>query len=116
MLRRLVDEAARELGIDRLELRRRNLIGRFPHRTPLGLEYDSGDYDRCLELAVRSGGLEACAAPAGRPAGGARAAEGAVGHASGRKVTGTGVALYVERAGGQWESAEIAVAARRPRS
>ncbi len=111
MLEGLVDQAARELGIDRLELRRRNLIGRFPHRTPLGLEYDSGAYDRCLELAVRSGGLDGYAAPArgARPAGPARSEGGAAGHASGCKVTGSGVALYVERAGGQWESAEIAL-------
>ncbi len=58
MLERLVDEAARELGIDRIELRRRNLIRRFPHRTPLGHEYDSGDYERCLRLAVELGQLE----------------------------------------------------------
>jgi carbon-monoxide dehydrogenase large subunit len=57
MLERLVDQAARELGIDRIELRRRNLIRRFPHRTPLGLQYDSGDYERCLDLAVELAGL-----------------------------------------------------------
>jgi carbon-monoxide dehydrogenase large subunit len=64
MLERLVDHAALELGIDRIELRRRNLIRRFPHRTPMGHEYDSGDYERCLDLAVELGGLRT-----GRPAG-----------------------------------------------
>jgi carbon-monoxide dehydrogenase large subunit len=92
MLEGLVDQAARELGIDRIELRRRNLIRGFPHRTPMGHEYDSGDYERCLDLAVELGG-------AGTPGPGAD--DGA------DTVTGTGVALYVERAGGQWESAEI---------
>jgi carbon-monoxide dehydrogenase large subunit len=45
LLERLVDEAARETGIDRIELRRRNLIPKeaFPYRTPVGSTYDSGD-------------------------------------------------------------------------
>ena len=57
MLERLVDMAARELGMDRIELRRRNLIApdQFPYRTPTGNIYDSGNYpavlDRLLELA-----------------------------------------------------------------
>jgi carbon-monoxide dehydrogenase large subunit len=94
MLERLVDRAARELGIDRIELRRRNLVRRFPHQTPLGWIYDSGDYERCLNLAVELGGLE-------------REPAGPTIDTAGPTVTGTGVALYVERAGGQWESAEI---------
>lgn len=54
VLERLVDDAAAQLGIDRVELRRRNLIRRdeFPYRTPQGNEYDSGDYERVLDLAV----------------------------------------------------------------
>ncbi len=42
---RLVDEAARETGIDRIELRRRNLIAKadYPYKTPAGSTYDSGD-------------------------------------------------------------------------
>jgi CO/xanthine dehydrogenase Mo-binding subunit len=54
VLERLVDEAAVQLGIDRVELRRRNLIGadEFPYRTPHGNEYDSGDYERVLDLAT----------------------------------------------------------------
>jgi CO/xanthine dehydrogenase Mo-binding subunit len=57
MLERLVDLAARELGMDRVELRRRNLItpDQFPYRTPTGNLYDSGNYqavlDRLLEVA-----------------------------------------------------------------
>jgi carbon-monoxide dehydrogenase large subunit len=83
LLERTVDAAARELGIDAVELRRRNLIADFPHETPLGFTYDSGDYARCLDDAVDLIGDP----PAGRR-------------------VGRGVALYVERAGGQWESAE----------
>jgi carbon-monoxide dehydrogenase large subunit len=42
---RLVDEAARVTGIDRIELRRRNLLPKeaFPYKTPTGSTYDSGD-------------------------------------------------------------------------
>ena len=90
MLERTVDQAARELGIDRFELRRRNLIRAFPHRTPLGHTLDSGDYARCLELALEHGSFSVEAATV---------APGS--------VVGTGVALYTERAGGQWESAEV---------
>ena len=45
MMERLVDEAAIEMKIDRVELRRRNLIPKeaFPYKTPTGNEYDSGD-------------------------------------------------------------------------
>jgi CO/xanthine dehydrogenase Mo-binding subunit len=51
MLERLVDMAARELGMDRVELRRRNLItpDQFPYRTPTGNLYDSGNYQAVLE-------------------------------------------------------------------
>lgn len=51
---RLVDQAARELGIDPAELRRRNFVppGKFPFTTATGLTYDSADYARCLDDAL----------------------------------------------------------------
>ena len=56
---RIVETAARELGIDPGELRRRNFIRTFPYATPVGLTYDTGDYDatlnRATELAEVSG-------------------------------------------------------------
>lgn len=54
VLERLIEKAARETGIDRVEIRRRNFIAadQFPYRTPLGLEYDSGDHEKTLELAL----------------------------------------------------------------
>lgn len=54
LLERLVDKAARETGIDRIELRRRNFIGKdsFPYQTPVALQYDSGDYQACLDKAL----------------------------------------------------------------
>ena len=56
VLERLVDKAARELGMDRVEIRRKNLItpDMFPYRTPAGNIYDAGNYqgvlDKVLEL------------------------------------------------------------------
>ncbi|MEI7760850.1 MAG: xanthine dehydrogenase family protein molybdopterin-binding subunit [Thermoleophilia bacterium] len=50
ILERLVDLAARDLDLDRVEIRRRNLIpaGSFPYRTPTGNIYDSGNYQGVL--------------------------------------------------------------------
>ena len=58
---RLMDAAADELGIDRVELRRRNLVAseRLPYRTVTQLEYDCGDFranlERALTLSDRAG-------------------------------------------------------------
>ncbi|GEL26292.1 carbon monoxide dehydrogenase [Pseudonocardia sulfidoxydans NBRC 16205] len=56
-----VDAAARDLGMDRLELRRRNFIQpeEFPYRIPSGTEYDSGDYPAVVDKAVRAADLPA---------------------------------------------------------
>ena len=53
-LERLIDIAAGRLGIDRLEIRRRNLIHReqLPYRTAMGLSYDSGDFPGNMERAA----------------------------------------------------------------
>lgn len=53
-LERVMDLAAERLGLDPVEIRRRNLIaaGAFPYRTPLGGIYDSGDYQAVVERAV----------------------------------------------------------------
>src|SRR6185369_10896772 len=54
LIERLVDEAARTLGLDPVELRRRNLIpaGAFPYTTATGQVYDSGDYLTALDRAL----------------------------------------------------------------
>jgi carbon-monoxide dehydrogenase large subunit len=88
---RAVDDAARTLGIEPADLRRRNLVRSFPYASALGLTYDSGDYERCLELALRA------VEPEHR--------------ADQRVVVGTGFALYVERSGGVFESADVTVGA-----
>ena len=55
LVERLVDEAARITGIDRIELRRRNLLRKdaFPYKTPTGSTYDSGDPEGLLTHALR---------------------------------------------------------------
>jgi len=59
VVERIVETAARELGIDPAELRRRNFITSFPYATPVGLTYDTGDYEatmgRAIELADVAG-------------------------------------------------------------
>jgi carbon-monoxide dehydrogenase large subunit len=54
LLERLVDVAARDLGMDPLDLRRKNLIPKeaFPYQTPVAFLYDSGDYHRLFDKAV----------------------------------------------------------------
>jgi 2-furoyl-CoA dehydrogenase large subunit len=49
-----IDKIARHLAIDRIELRRRNLIGpsEFPYRIPSGTTYDSGDYETVMNKAL----------------------------------------------------------------
>jgi carbon-monoxide dehydrogenase large subunit len=95
-IERLVDRAAAELGLDRVEIRRRNVIppGAFPYRSPLGHTYDSGDYagalDAVLELSRWDDVL----------------AERDTLRAAGR-LAGAGLALYVERAGPGWETARL---------
>jgi aerobic carbon-monoxide dehydrogenase large subunit len=51
MIETVLDEAARELGMDRLEIRRRNFIPKedFPAEVALGIVYDSGDYHGALD-------------------------------------------------------------------
>jgi len=89
VIERLIDQAAGALSIDRVELRRRNLIpaAAMPYRTPNGPIYDSGEFetvmDRTLELADWKG------FPARR----------AASERSGR-LRGIGLACFLEVAGG----------------
>jgi aerobic carbon-monoxide dehydrogenase large subunit len=61
---RLIDIAARELALDPVELRRRNLIGRqalpfdrgIPYRDGMPVVYDSGDYQALLDAAIERSG------------------------------------------------------------
>ncbi|NQV55445.1 MAG: xanthine dehydrogenase family protein molybdopterin-binding subunit, partial [Rhodospirillales bacterium] len=54
ILERLVDRAAREMGIDQVAIRRKNFIqpDQFPYQTPVALTYDSGYYNGTLDAAL----------------------------------------------------------------
>jgi carbon-monoxide dehydrogenase large subunit len=87
-LERLVEFAARKLGVEPTDLRRRNLVpaAAMPYATPLGLIYDSGDFARNLDQALRSADVAGFAAR--------RAAASARGH-----YRGIGQAVYIEQSG-----------------
>ncbi len=52
VVERLVEVAARELGMDPAKFRKKNYIKRFPHQTPVIMNYDVGDYGASLEKAL----------------------------------------------------------------
>ena len=54
VIERLIDTAAAQLGIDRVDLRRRNLIpeSAMPYRTPFGVNYDCGAFERGMDAAL----------------------------------------------------------------
>ncbi|RID93422.1 xanthine dehydrogenase family protein molybdopterin-binding subunit [Gemmobacter lutimaris] len=87
-LERLVDKAARELGVSPVELRRQNFIkpDQFPYQTPVAVVYDTGNYDATMDKLLEISDY------AGFPA---RAAEA---KARG-KWRGFGVAHYIEACG-----------------
>jgi carbon-monoxide dehydrogenase large subunit len=88
MLERLVDACAKDTGIDRVEIRRKNFIpsDAFPYQTPVALQYDSGNYQATLDACLKEAdyaGFEA-----------RRAAAAAKG-----KLRGIGVSTYLEACG-----------------
>jgi len=101
-LERLVDTAARELGLDRIELRRKNLVRpeAMPYRNAVGMNYDSGTYEANMDLAMRVAdwsGFEARRRTA----------------AERGKLLGRGLSNYVESSiGSPKERAEINVTAK----
>ena len=59
-LERVIDKAARELGIDPVEIRRRNFVkpDQFPYTTPVALQYDTGNYDATMDKLVEIADLD----------------------------------------------------------
>jgi carbon-monoxide dehydrogenase large subunit len=98
MLEQLIDEAARELQLDPIALRRRNLIQAeaMPYQTALGFVYDSGNYPALLERVLAMANI------------GKMREDQTLARLEGR-VVGVGVAFYVERSGGYWESAAASI-------
>src|SRR4029434_8282366 len=62
VVERIVETAARELKIDPAELRRKNFIRTFPYTTPVGLTYDTGDYEATLARALEVADVKGYAA------------------------------------------------------
>ena len=60
IVERLVDRAARETGISQTDIRRRNFIpsDAFPYQTPVALQYDTGDYNATLDLALKQADVD----------------------------------------------------------
>jgi carbon-monoxide dehydrogenase large subunit len=55
VIERLMEKSANKLGLSPIEIRRRNFIrpGQFPYETPTGRAYDSGEYERLLDAALK---------------------------------------------------------------
>ncbi|HIE88974.1 MAG TPA: xanthine dehydrogenase family protein molybdopterin-binding subunit [Gammaproteobacteria bacterium] len=112
LVERIVDLAAKELGVDPAELRRKNMIqpADFPYQTPVALEYDIGDYEASLNKALEMADYAGFAN---------RKADS---EANG-KLRGIGLSCYIEACGlapsalagalgagvGLWESGEVRV-------
>ncbi|MBI2526361.1 MAG: xanthine dehydrogenase family protein molybdopterin-binding subunit [Candidatus Rokubacteria bacterium] len=98
VVERLMDKAARALGMDPAEIRRLNFVPRaaFPYRTATGNTYDSGDYAAALACCLEAAGYEALRA------------EQREARARG-EVTGIGVISYVEPSALGWESGSVRV-------
>jgi carbon-monoxide dehydrogenase large subunit len=94
-IERAMDLFAAEIGVDPVEVRRRNLIapGDFPYRNAMGVTYDSGDYQRALDLAVEKAGYQQL-----------RAEQSARRQAGSNRQLGIGVSVYVEITNGTRES------------
>ena len=85
-LERVIDVAARELGVDPIALRRQNFITEFPYATPVAVEYDTGDYEGTMKALETMADFDGFAA---------RRAES---EANG-KLRGLGVNCYIEACG-----------------
>ncbi len=110
VVERMMETAAREMGLDPAELRRRNFIQSFPHQTPVLMAYDAGDFPKILEMAQETADVAGFAT---------RKAEAA----SRGKLRGIGYSTFIEACGlapskaagslgagvGLWESAEVRV-------
>ncbi|MDA2926828.1 xanthine dehydrogenase family protein molybdopterin-binding subunit [Acidobacteria bacterium AH-259-G07] len=113
IIERLMDLAAEELGLDPVEIRRRNFISpdAFPYQTQVALQYDSGNYGPALDRALEMVNYKNLRAEQERRRG------------EGGKLLGVGLSTYIEACGlapsavvgslgaqaGQWESGEVRV-------
>jgi len=110
VVERLVETAARELGVSPAELRRKNFIREFPYQTPVIMTYDAGGYEASLDAAMKAADYSGF--PVRREEAKKRG-----------KLRGIGMSCYIEACGiapsqavgslgagvGLWESAEVRV-------
>lgn len=89
LVERLIDTAAGEIGVDRIELRRRNMVpsSAMPYVSAMGQRYDSGEFAMLMEEALKR--LDWAGFPARKAAAAARG-----------KKRGIGIAYYLEATGG----------------
>jgi aerobic carbon-monoxide dehydrogenase large subunit len=109
-LERLMDKAANALGLDPVEIRRRNLIERFPYTSATGLVFDEASYRQTLEIAAAAMDLPAFRAR--QRAARARGQYIGVGFAAFSERTGYGTPAFAARGMGitpGWETVEIAM-------
>jgi len=113
IIERLMDLAANKIGLDPVEIRRRNFISpeAFPYQTQVALQYDSGNYEGALKKALEIAQYDDLRAEQKRR------------HEEGGKLLGIGLSTYIEACGlapsavvgslgaqaGQWESGEVRV-------
>ncbi len=110
LMERMMETAARQLGEDPAELRRKNFVTEFPYQTPVIMAYDTGDFGLSLDNALKASDY------AGFPARKEEAAKRG-------KMRGIGLSCYIEACGiapsaavgslgagvGLWESGEVRV-------
>jgi aerobic carbon-monoxide dehydrogenase large subunit len=91
LIERAIDLFAAELGLDAVEVRRKNLLGAddLPYESPTGVRHDSGDYLPALELALDAVGYDDVRAEQARR----RAADDP-------RLLGIGLATFVDRTAG----------------
>ncbi len=95
VIERLMDKAARELGLRPDEIRRRNFIRRLPYRHPLGFVFDSGAFEANMDEAMRVAGWSGLALRQDEARGRGR-------------LRGIGMSCYIESSVGfGYEAAEI---------
>ena len=90
-MERIMDLIAQDLGMDPVDVRRKNFIPNtaFPHETPTGITYDSGDYGQALDKALEMAGYDAWRQ---------RSRET---HGPGQPLIGVGLATVVKGSGGR---------------
>ena len=101
LLERIVDSVAARLKLDVAEVRRKNFIqpGEFPYQTPMGTSYDSGEYDKALDLLLSMADYDSL-----------RREQAAARQDASKPLIGIGLSGYLEIcAFGPWESATVRV-------